>query len=82
MIKDKAQEEECEKTEIKCNFSENVEKVLQCNQLKYKIMLCIFLKEKKIIHQKYITLNDEYISSKFYIQAKQLQEKLWKYDFS
>ena len=46
------------------------------------MMLCISLKKKKIIHQKYIMLNDKYIFSKFYIQARQLQEKLWKYDSS
>ena len=82
MIKDKAQKEKCKKTEIRCNFSESIKEVLQHNQFKYKIMLCISLKKKKIIHQRYITSNDEYIFSEFYIWAKQLQEKLWRYDFS
>ena len=82
MIKNEAQEKECKKIEIKYDFLKDIEEVLQCNQLKYKIMLCIFLKRKKIIHQKYITLDDEYIFSEFYTQARQLQEKLWKYDFN
>ena len=67
MIKDKIQEKEYKKTKIKCDFSENIEEILQHNQFKYKIMLCISLKKKKIIHQKYIILNDKYIFSEFYI---------------
>ena len=80
MIEDKAQKEKCRKTEIECDFSEDIEEILQCNQSEYKIMLCISLKEKKIIHQKYIMLNDKYIFSEFYVWTKQLQEKLWRYD--
>ena len=82
MIKDKVQEEKYKKTEIKCDFLKDIEEVLQHNQFKYKIMLCISLKRKKIIHQRYITLNNKYILSEFYIWTRQLQEKLWRYNFS
>ena len=82
MIKNKIQEEECEKTKSRHDFSEEIEEIFQWNWSQYKIMLHIFSKRKKIIHQKYITLNDEYVFSEFYIQARQLQEKLWKYDFN
>ena len=76
MIEDEAQEKKHKKIRIRCNFVKNIEEILQHKQSKYKIILCISSKEKKIIHQKYITLNDRYIFSEFYIQARQLQEKL------
>ena len=82
MIENEVWKEECEKTKIRHDFLKDIRKILQHNQFKYKIMLCISLERKKIIHQKYITLNNEYIFSEFYVQARQLQEKLWKYDFS
>ena len=50
MIEDKIQEKEHKKTEISCDFSEDIEEILQHNQIKYKIMLCISSKEKKIIY--------------------------------
>ena len=50
MIEDKVQEEEHEKTKIKCNFAENIKEILQHKQSKYKMMLHISSKEKKIIH--------------------------------
>ena len=49
-LKIKFKKKNTKKTEIKCDFSKDIEEVLQCNQLKYKIMLCISLKRKKIIH--------------------------------
>ena len=82
MIKNEAQKEECKKTEIECNFLKDIEEIFQHEQPRYKIMLCISSEKKKTINQRYIVLNDEYIFSEFYIQARQLQEKLWKYDFS
>ena len=50
MIKNEAQKKEHKKTEIRCDFSEGIKEILQHNQLKYKIMLCIFLERKKIIY--------------------------------
>ena len=76
IIRDKTQEKKHKKTKIKCNFSKSIKKILQCKQFKYKMILCISSEKKKIIHQKYITSNDRYVFSEFYIQAKQLQEKL------
>ena len=72
MIEDKVQKEKCKKTEIRCDFLKDIEEILQHNQFKYKIMFCISLERKKIIHQRYITLNSKYIFSEFYIQARQL----------
>ena len=80
MIEDEIQEEKYRKTEIEYDFLKNIEEVFQHNQFKYKIMLCISSEEKKIIHQKYIMLNDRYISSEFYDWTRQLQEKLWRYN--
>ena len=67
IIRDEIREEECKKPEIRCDFIKNVEEVLQHRQFKYEMLLCISSEEKKIIHQRYITLNDKYISSEFYI---------------
>ena len=50
MIEDEAQKEEHKKTKIRYDFLKDVEEILQCNQFKYKIMLCILSKRKKIIH--------------------------------
>ena len=50
MIKNEVQEKECKKTKIKCDLAENIKKALQHRQFKYKVILCIFLKERKIIH--------------------------------
>ena len=72
IIKDKVQEEKCSKTEIEHNFLKDVREILQCNQFKYEITLCISSEEKKIIHKKYITLNNKYIFSEFYAQTRQL----------
>ena len=76
IIEEKAQKEEHKKAEIKHDFLKDIEEILQHNQFKYKIILCVSSEKKKIIHQKYITLNDKYVSLKFYTQARQLQEKL------
>ena len=67
MIEDEIQKEKCKKTETRYDFLKNVEEIFQHNQFKYKIILCISSEKKKIIYQKYIALNDEYVSSKFYI---------------
>ena len=50
MIEDEAQKKECEKIESRCYFLKNIEEIFQCDQIKYKIMLCIFSEERKIIY--------------------------------
>ena len=50
MMKDKAQEKKCRKTEIECDFLKDIEETLQHNSFWYKIMLCISSEKKKIIH--------------------------------
>ena len=50
MIENKAQEKECEKTKIECNFSENIEEILQHKQSKYEMMFHISSEEKKTIN--------------------------------
>ena len=72
MIRNEIRKEECKKTEIRCDFTENIEEVLQHRQSEYEMLLCISSEKKKIIHQRYIVLNDEYIFSEFYIQTRQL----------
>ena len=67
MIENEVQEEEHKKTEIKYDFLKNNEEIIQHKQSKYEVMLHIFFRNKKIIHQSYITSNDRYVSSEFYI---------------
>ena len=50
MIEDKAQEKKHRKMKIEYDFLKDIREILQCNQFKYKIMLCISSEKKKIIH--------------------------------